>query len=437
MNGGAPNPGLIPASAVGSRPRYKWELLALLCCAFFFHQGDRAIFGVVLSAIKTDLALSDSQLGLVGTVLFATLALMMPVAGYLGDVWNRKKIIVGSLIFWSAATACTGLAGGLAALIAFRSIATAGGESFYAPAAYPLLAAHHTRTRAIALSIHQAALYIGVMVSGFIGGYIADRWGWRSAFFVFGLGGIVLGFVLLWRLLDAPAAVSKNNTTTSEPAWRALAVLFRTPSALLLTAGFTAIVFVNNAYVVWAPVLLQERFGLSLTRAGGYAMFYHHLAALLGILFGGWLSDRMAATRPVFRPQMMATAMLLGAPLILLMGQVSSLVAVCTAMAGFGLFRGIYEANTHAALFQVIPPHRRASAVGIMTMLAFLAGSLSPWLLGRLRESSPAGVGLSQGFSALSGAYVLGGLALLVAVLFTFKRDRIVEEPAAGPSYTT
>jgi MFS transporter, Spinster family, sphingosine-1-phosphate transporter len=422
------NDGLDHARVAVPRPHYKWELLGLLFCAFFFHQGDRAIFGVVLSAIKTDLRLTDSQLGLVGSVLFFMLAAMMPVAGYLGDVWNRKKIIIGSLLFWSAATMCTGLAGGLAALIAFRSIATAGGESFYAPAAYPLLASHHTKTRAFALSVHQASLYIGVMVSGFLGGFIAERWGWRSAFFTFGSGGIVLGLVLIWRLLDAPAAASPTPGTR-DSVWQALGVLFRSPTALLLTTGFTAIVFVNNAYVVWAPVFLQERFQLSLTKAGGFAMFYHHLAALLGIIFGGWLSDCVALTRPVFRPQMMGTAMLLGVPVIFLMGRADSLVAACATMAGFGLFRGLYEANTHAALFQVIAPRHRASAVGVMTMLAFLAGSVSPWLLGRLRESHPAGQGLGYGFSTLSAAYLLGGLAVLAAVFFTFQRDHY-REPA-------
>jgi MFS family permease len=408
------------------RPRYKWELLALLFFAFFFHQGDRAIYGVVLPAIKTDLGISDSQLGLVGSVLFATLALMMPVAGYLGDIWNRKKIIVSSLVFWSVATMLTGFAGGVGGLIAFRSIATAGGESFYAPTAYPLIAAHHTRTRSIALSVHQASLYIGVMVSGFIGGWIADRWGWRSAFYVFGAGGIVLGLVLAVRLLDAPPPAREEAGGAVSP-FQALGVLFRSPSALLLTAGFTAIVFVNNAYVVWAPVFLKERFDLSLAQAGGYAMSWHHLAALGGILLGGWLSDRFAAARPVFRLQLMSGAMLLGAPVIVLLGRADALVAACTAMAGFGFFRGLYEANTHAALFEVIAPKFRASAVGIMTMLAFLTGSLSPWLLGRLRETHAAGRGLGLGFSALGGAYVIGGVAVLCAVMFTFRKDQVAE----------
>lgn len=420
----------LPAGGGGARPRYKWELLGLLFCAYFFHQGDRAIFGVVLGAIKADLRLSDEQLGMVGSVLFFTLAVMMPIAGCLGDIWNRKKIIIGSVLFWSTATMFTGLSGGLAGLIAFRSVATAGGESFYAPAAYPLLAGHHTRTRAMALSIHQSALYIGVMVSGFLGGFIADRWGWRSAFYLFGAGGIGLGLVLMWRLMDAPAPAVSAAPGGRDTVWQSLGVIFRSPTALLLTTGFTAIVFVNNAYVVWAPVFLQERFTLSLTKAGGYAMFYHHLAALLGILAGGWISDRVAATRPVARPQMMAAAMLLGVPVIFMMGQASTLVLACAAMAGFGLCRGLYEANMHAALFEVIAPRHRASAVGTTVMLAFLMGSLSPWLLGRLRQSYPAGLGLGYGFSGLSCAYLIGGLAVTAAVLFTFNRDRRPEESA-------
>lgn len=352
----------------GRREHYKWELLALLCLAFFFNQGDRAIFGVVLPSIKTELRLTDPQLGLVGSVLFFTLAVMLPIAGCLGDLWNKKWIITCSLLFWSMATLMTGLTGGLLGLILLRSVATAGGESFYAPAAFPLLAEHHTRTRSLALSIHQAALYIGVMTSGFLGGLIADRWGWRSAFYVFGACGIVLGLIFIWRLRDAvagPALETGNGRLPSVAAW---GVFFRTKTALLLTMGCAAIIFVNNAYVVWAPEFIREKYGLSQTAAGGYSMFFHHAAALAGVVAGGRLTDRWVVSHPDFRLRLMGLAMLLGAPAIVFMGFAPALALTCLAMAVFGLFRGLYEANTHAALFDVIAPRFRASAVGNMSM---------------------------------------------------------------------
>lgn len=429
--------------------RYKWELLALLSLAFFFHQGDRAIFGVVLSQIRADLALSDSQVGLVGSVLFLTLALLMPFAGYAGDRWPKERVITACLVFWSAATLFTGLAGGIVTLVLLRSVATAGGESFYAPAAYSLLARYHRDTRSLAMSVHQAALYTGVMTSGFLGGWIAELWGWRSAFYAFGGAGILLGVVFIFRLRDpsGPAArvagdssaggarapqrpgsgagAAASEKPLSLPA--ALGLLFRVPTALLLTVAFTAIVFVNNAYVVWAPEFLREKGGLSLALAGGYAMFFHHLAALVGVLVGGWLSDRWARSRPTARLELQTVSMGLGVPAIAWMGLAPGVTATCVAMALFGLCRGFYESNTHASLFDVIEPRCRASAVAVMVMIAFLAGSLSPWLLGRLREVFPAGAGLGYGFASFAAVYAVGAGAVLLARFRFFARDRVTE----------
>ena len=414
---------------------YKWELLALLFLAYFFHQGDRAIFGIVLSLIKADLHLSDPQVGMVGTVLFLTLALMMPIAGYLGDIWSRKWIITGSLFFWSTATMLTGVVSGLPGLIMFRSVATAGGESFYAPAACSLLAALHRETRALALSIHQASLYLGVMVSGFLGGWIADHWGWRSAFYWFGGAGIILGAVFVWRLKDAPRSegtgTSDQTSPRRVPPLEALGVLFRTPTALLATVGFTAIVFVNNAYVVWAPNFLEEKFHLSLTEAGGRSMFYHHLAALVGVLVGGRLSDAMVRTRPQFRLQLQTTSILLAAPLLALMGLAGDLATTCAAMGGMGLFRGLCESNTQATLFDVIAPRYRASAISMMVMLGFLVGSTSSWLLGCCRNLFGQTHGLSYGFASFSLVYLIGGIAFFLALTYTFHRDRQIETPSS------
>ncbi|NQT11567.1 MAG: MFS transporter [Planctomycetes bacterium] len=409
---------------------YKWELLGLLCLAFFFHQGDRAIYGVVLPQIRGELELSDSQLGFVGTVLFFTLAVLMPIAGYLGDMLRKKWVITGALLFWSTSTLFTGLSRGIVSLTMLRSVATAGGESFYAPAAYALMAKFHRTTRALAMSLHQAAMYIGVMVSGFLGGYIAVRWGWRSAFYVYGAAGILLGIVFIFRLKDGGESRQPDTPGEWKNPFSMLGVLFRKPTAILLTVGFTAIVFVNNAYVVWAPDFVGEKFDLSLVEAGGYSMFYHHITALVGVLIGGTLSDAWVKRFAGARMTMQTIAMLLGAPAILFMGLAQSPVAVYAWMAVFGLFRGLYESNTHASLFDVIEPKYRGSAVGVMVMVAFMVGSFAPWLMGYLRGVLEPGMGLSYAFAGYSVSYVIGGLAVLVGLVFFFQRDRIVEETA-------
>ena len=156
-------------------------------------------------------------------------------------------------------------------------------------------------------------------------------------------------------------------------------------------------------------------------------MFYHHITALFGVLLGGALSDAWVRRYPGARMTMQAVAMLLGAPAIALMGLTSTPLGVYAAMAVFGLFRGFYESNTHASLFDVIEPEYRASAVGVMVMLAFLLGSLAPWLMGYLRGILQTGQGLSQVFAAYSLCYVIGGLAVAVGLMVFFKRDRIVE----------
>jgi sugar phosphate permease len=205
--------------------------------------------------------------------------------------------------------------------------------------------------------------------------------------------------------------------------------MFRTPTALLLTVGFAAIVLVNNAYVFWAPAFVEEKFDLPAKLAGRDAMLYHHLAALVGVLIGGRVADAFVGRRRQFRLELQGTAMLLGVPAIVGMGLATNLTATWIAMGTLGFFRGLYESNTHASLFDVIPPRYRASAVGMLVMLAFLAGSVSPWALGQCREMFPAGRGLSYGFAALSIAYLIGGLAVLAAVKTTFFRDYCEESP--------
>jgi len=148
---------------------------------------------------------------------------------------------------------------------------------------------------------------------------------------------------------------------------------------------------------------------------------------MVGILTGGWLSDAMVASRRHFRLELQAASMLLGVPAILYMGLADSLATTCVAMTAMGICRGLYESNTQASMFDVIAPAYRASAVAMMIMVAFLIGSMSPWLLGCCSVFFADGRGLSYGFAACSLAYLVGGLAVAIALKFTFRKDFRIE----------
>ena len=409
---------------------YKWLLVAMLSCAFFFHQADRALFGLLTIPIQKDLGLTDVQIGWINTTLSWTLAAMTVVAGFVGDRFSRKWIITVSLVAWSLMTVCMGFVGGFAGALFFRSIATGVGESFYAPSAYALIAAHHKETRSMALSIHQAALYVGLMVSGLVVAWALGFLGtWRNVFIAFGVAGCALGVVFVWALKDekrdSGAGIRKPEAASREPRTLAgLRAYFCNPSALLATAGFVAIVFVNNAYLFWAPKFAAEKFAVGVGEAGKGVMLWHHLFAFGAILLGGVLTDRFVARMPRFRLGFQIVALLCGAPALLWIGFAPSFASMLLAASAYGVFRGFFEVNTHASLFDVVPPEHRSTAVGLLNMIAFFFGGLSGVAMGAL--SQRWGVkGFEIGFGVMAGSYALAAALMAVSFFFTFTRNRV------------
>jgi sugar phosphate permease len=401
---------------------YKWELLIWLWLAFFFNQADRQIFNVALPLIKADLNLTDAQLGLVGSLFVLTLGLCIPFAGVIGDLSNRKKVIGFSLLFWSVATLFTGFGNTLLHLILLRSLAVGGGEAFYAPAANGLISQYHQKTRALAMSIHQTSLYAGVIMSGALGGYIAQAYGWKPTFYLFGGAGIILSGLLFWRL--QPSVVVETALSFSEQKKffkNALYAILRKPAAVLLCGAFLTLVFVNVGYTTWMPTFLHEKFGLSVADAGFNSMFYHHVFAFFGVMMGGFLSDKLALKSTHYRLIIQGSGLLLGVPFIYTMGQADTTFNMYVALSGFGFCRGLYEANLYATLFEVIEPKYRSTSVGLSAMFAYVTASIAPFLLGYLKPT----LGLSDGLSALSIAYLLGGICILIALKWFFKKDKI------------
>ncbi len=411
---------------------YKWELIALLWMAFILNQADRQIFSVVLTSIKSELELTDGQLGLIASVLFWTLGLLFPVAGYVGDVYSKKWIISASLLFWSTATLCTGLSTSALQLVMLRSLATGGGEAFYAPSAFALIAAFHRTTRALAMSIHQTAVYIGFVLSGALGGWISENWGWRAAFYCFGSFGILLALVLAMRLREPSKAgegADKTLSNQAPPTLReAISILLRTPTAMLLTLAYSGMIFVHLSYLTWSPTFFQEKFGFSEARAGLLSMATFQAGAFIGVLGGGLLSDYWARFRRAARMDIQCFGLAACIPFIVLFAMGSTSTAACLGLVGFGFFRGIYDSNIYTTLFDVIPPRLRASANGMMSTVGFVLGAFSPYLTGLAKPE----FGLSAVFVVLANMHVVGVLAILLARLRFFARDYVVEDGEAA-----
>jgi MFS family permease len=399
---------------------YKWELVILFWLAYFLNQGGRQIFNAVLPLLKTDLHVSDVQLGGVVTAFTMVYGVLVLFAGFLGDMISRKKLICLSLVTFSVGTLLTGFSFGLVTLFIFRSIATGAGEALYYPPATSLLAHHHQQTRAQALSIHQTSLYVGIAASSWLAAWLGVSHGWRVSFYLFGIAGIILAVVMALRMSDdAPPSQSIRENAGKPNLREALGVVAGTRTLWYLSLAFGGTVFVTVGYVTWMPTFLYEKFHLSLQAAAFNSVSFHLAGAIFGVMLGARISDRFAARRRTVRMEIEYASLILGCPFVYLLGASSNLWLVYVSLGAFGVFRGMYDSNLFAAPYDVIPPRYHSSATGIMLALAFIVGAMAPLVLGVVK----AWAGLDVGLSGLSVVYLASGLLILAATKLFFHRD--------------
>ena len=404
---------------------YKWEVLILLWMGYLLNQADRQVFNTVLPAIRDALSLTDTSVGLIATLFNLAFAVFVPIGGWMGDRFSRKWVVTISVLIFSVATMFTGMAGTFLMLVALRSIATGGGEALFGPSNYSILAQYHTDTRARAMSIHQTAYYIGVILAGWLAGLIADKLGWEYSFLVFGGFGLIWGVLMIFRLNNKPPTEAADTTKEVEVAkpgfLDGFKAVFTTPTALALTLGFSGLIFVITGYMTWVPAYLQEEFGQTQAEAGFNSMFWTYVAAFVGVLLAGSLSDRFAVKDNKYRMWLQAVGLVLGAVFLFFMGGDKSLVIVYACFAGWGFFRAFFDANTYAVLYDVTPPRLHASCASVMGMTGFAIGSLAPVILGALKQSLGS---LSSTFTILAVIWVVCGVMMFLAANVFYKRDR-------------
>ncbi|MDO5565931.1 MAG: MFS transporter, partial [Planctomycetia bacterium] len=183
---------------------------------------------------------------------------------------------------------------------------------------------------------------------------------------------------------------------------------------------------VNVGFLTWMPKYLTSQFGVSTTWAAFNSTFYHHLLAYVSVFVAAGISDWLSTKVKSIRMQMEFIGLFFGTPFIYYMGASDNLLYVYVSLALFGLFRGVYDSNLFAAMFDVIEPQYRATASGIMLSVAFIIGSASPYALAILAERVNNNFG--PGLSWLAVAYFVSAILVLIAILLFYRRDRAAAE---------
>ena len=407
---------------------YKWRALALLWVAFFLQQGTRQIFGATLTSIQGSLGASAAAIGAVATVFTFAYGLSVPFAGAAADLFNRKWMVVSGVFVFCLGIFASGFVSSLGLMIVSYGILNGFGQSFYYPSATSIIGELHKETRATALSILQMGLYAGIIGCSAASGWLAESGaeGWRMPFKIFGGIGILWAVVLALGLqgksldrfdkIDRISATSNPvnpvNPVQSKPSLReAFKVFVGNPSASLLAAGLGMMIYVDIGFKTWMPSHLSETFGMAEGSAALNAVLWHYLGAFVGVTLAGRISDRLVAHRPSVRMETNIIGLALGVPFIVWMAYAPSPMTCGIAMALFGVFRGVYDSNLMASLFDIIPQKYHASGAGLMLSCAFVFGSTSPVVLGFVKDSFSSTAALAS----LAAFYLAGAAVIAIA----------------------
>jgi MFS family permease len=337
-------------------------------------------------------------------------AFLSPIGGYVADRFSRRFTICTSLFVWSAVTGWTGQVASFNELILARSIMGVS-EAFYIPAALALIADYHTsRTRSRAVGLHQSAIYCGVIVGGF-GGYVADAptANWRLAFDVCGVLGMLYALPLVLLLRDAPkvnelAPIPKNSLA------RTATELLTNFSFILLVLYFTLPALAGWVVRDWMPAILKQQFNIGQGQAGVAATLYWQVAAIVGVVIGGWLADYWMRFHQRGRIFVSAIGMSLIVPAIFGLGNADSLSLAVVFLILFGIGWGFFDCNNMPILSQIVRPQLRATGYGIMNFVSISCGGFADWGFGILRDrETPLNItfGIFAGAAIVSIALVL------------------------------
>jgi MFS family permease len=388
-------------AAHGWRSHYTLFLLLFVYTMSFI---DRQIMGILMEPIKQEFDVSDTAMGALSGLTFALFysALAIPF-GRFADRTNRRNFVAYCCAAWSAMTALCGMAVGFWSL-ALARVGVAVGEAGGGPPSISMIADHYPpQQRGRAMGVYLLGPQLGILLGLTTGGWIAQHYGWRSAFIWMALPGLLAAFLLRFSGVEPRRGHWQTDATRQEtpPAVEPIVSMVRdlwsSASFKRITLGAILMGFAGYGIGIWTPAFLVRSHGMTLQGAGIVMGLLGGFAAALGSLFSGWLCDKLTRRDVRWRLGVPALGCLLALPLgvaffLMPAGQNWQVGTLLIPHAiGFYLLFGFtavwWAAPVYASMSDLIAPHRRASGLAVFNLgLIMFGGGIGPVAIGLLSD---------------------------------------------------
>ncbi len=393
---------------------YKSAVLGLLVLAYTFNFIDRTIVATIGQAIKVDLKITDTQLGLLGGLSFAVLYTLLgiPIAR-LAERWNRVSIVSLALVAWSGFTVACGFAGNFVQLLALR-VGVGVGEAGCSPPAHSLISDYfEPRRRASALSIYAVGIPLGAMIGAVAGGWLAKTWGWRVAFMVVGAPGVLMALAVKLAIREPPRGhsdpperpilasdVAAHAVASPSGSWiwtemkelaAVAAGLFGQWPVLNMVLGVTLASFGGYGTGQFAPPYFVRAFGLDYATVGLIFGLIGGFSALIGTLAGGFVTDWAGKRGARWYALVPAIGLAIATPIYILAYRQPDWKLAAAILLLPGVFHYTYLGPTFGVVQNVVETRRRATAAAVLflflNIIALGGGPLfTGWIIDRFAQ---------------------------------------------------
>ncbi|WP_371185530.1 spinster family MFS transporter [Thalassotalea maritima] len=427
------------AGLLDNTPKVNWRThftLALLALIYVFSFIDRNVIAIVMEPIRQEFGVSDTVMGFLSGIAFASLyALISLPMGQLADKGvNRRNIIAVCCSLWSLATMACGAVAQFWQLVIARMSVAVGEAGGMAPSVSMVSDLYPKNRRSLAISVMMLGPHIGLLAAMVLGGYIAQTYGWRYVFFVFGVPGILLAALLYFFTKDprqaSKQAVSETKPVEQAPLHQRLANIIKIPGMFWVCMGSGFAGLAGYGFGIWVPTFMVRHWDVSLTIAGLSFGLASGVFAACGSIFSGWYCDKRTSKDQRWQMLLPIIGIVVSFPFGIaflfapadLMWQVGSLAipGAIFLVGVFSFFNSWWPTLSYAAVSHLTTDDQRATGAALLNLFVTLCGAgLGPFLTGVLSDvfsSHGEAKGLAIGLAITLCFFLVAAICYAVSV---------------------